>query len=221
MVGGAARADRNRIPAARRQSGRTLRSPAHRVRSHGVQSRHPGRPRRVAGTVRATRRDPLADRRGRIRCGTGIHGPRRHSVRNVLQSRPPIEQAKSRATMTDKFHSTVLPQIADGTPYTAVDVFGPTLEFISGPDDPGADFCVMRGVVPPGVAVPLHSHNDAEEFFITTTRLGRFFQEVARTGVTHPPTPAELAEFVALATKYGYDLGTPEQNAAIGIALSF
>ena len=34
--------------------------------------------------------------------------------------------------MTDKFHSTVLPQIADGTPYTAVDVFGPTLEFISG-----------------------------------------------------------------------------------------
>jgi quercetin dioxygenase-like cupin family protein len=172
--------------------------------------------------------------------------------------------------MTDKFHSTVLPQIADGTPYTAVDVFGPTLEFISGPDDPGADFCVMRGVVPPGVAVPLHSHNDAEDFFIlsgtqqvltnsdhglqwvdvnagdyvhipadtphahrnvsdepavelviTTTRLGRFFQEVARTGVTHPPTPAELAEFVALATKYGYDLGTPEQNAAIGIALSF
>jgi hypothetical protein len=27
--------------------------------------------------------------------------------------------------MTDKLHSTVLPQIADGTPYTAVDVFGP------------------------------------------------------------------------------------------------
>lgn len=47
-------------------------------------------------------------------------------------------------TMTDKFHNTVLRQIADGTPYTAVDVFGPTLEFISGPDDPGADFCVMR-----------------------------------------------------------------------------
>jgi len=46
--------------------------------------------------------------------------------------------------MTDKFHNTVLRQIADGTPYTAVDVFGPTLEFISGPDDPGADFCVMR-----------------------------------------------------------------------------
>ena len=172
--------------------------------------------------------------------------------------------------MPDKLPSTVLRQIADGTPYTAVDVFGPSLEFISGPDDPGAEFWAMRGVVPPGVAVPLHSHDDAEDFLIlagtqqvltksdrglhwrdvkagdyvhipggtphahrnvsdepavelviTTARLGRFFQEVARTGVTHPPTPAELAEFVAVATRYGYDLATPEQNAAVGIALSF
>jgi quercetin dioxygenase-like cupin family protein len=60
----------------------------------------------------------------------------------------------------------VLRQIADGTSYTAVDVFGPTVEFVSGPDDPGADFWVMRGVVPPGVTVPLHSHDDAEDFFI-------------------------------------------------------
>jgi len=30
-----------------------------------------------------------------------------------------------------------------------MDVFRPTVEFISGPDDPGADFCVMRGVLPP------------------------------------------------------------------------
>src|SRR5258705_682007 len=68
--------------------------------------------------------------------------------------------------MADKLHRTVLPQIVDGTPHTAVDVFGPTLEFISEPEDPGADFCVMRGVVPPGVAVPLHSHDDQEDFFI-------------------------------------------------------
>jgi hypothetical protein len=33
---------------------------------------------------------------------------------------------------------TVLGRIVDGTPYTAMDVFGPTVEFISGPDDPGA-----------------------------------------------------------------------------------
>ena len=169
----------------------------------------------------------------------------------------------------DQLHSTVLRQIADGTPYTAVDVFGPTVEFVSGPDDPDADFWVMRGVVPPGVTVPLHSHDDAEDFLIlsgtqqvltksdqglqwrdvnagdyvhipagvphalrnvsdepavelviTSARLGRFFQEIARPGATRPPTPDELSEFVAVATKYGYALGTPEQNAAVGIALS-
>jgi uncharacterized RmlC-like cupin family protein len=71
-----------------------------------------------------------------------------------------------------------------------------------------------------------HAHRNvsaepAVELVITTARLGRFFQEVARPGVTHPPTPAELAEFIAVATRYGYDLGTREQNAAIGIAVSF
>jgi quercetin dioxygenase-like cupin family protein len=170
----------------------------------------------------------------------------------------------------DRLRSTVLRQVVDGTPYPAVDVFGPAVEFISGPDDPGAEFWVLRGVVPPGVTVPLHTHGDAEDFFIlsgtqqvlikddhglqwrdvhagdyvhipagiphahrnvsdepaielliTTARLGRFFKEIARPGATQPPTPDELAEFVTVATKYGYDLGTLEQNAAVGIALSF
>ena len=169
----------------------------------------------------------------------------------------------------DPLNSTVLPRIADGTAYATVDVFGPTVEFVSGPDDPGADFWVMRGVVPPGVTVPLHSHDDAEDFFIlsgtqqvltktnrglqwrdvhagdyvhipagtphahrnvstepaielviTTARLGRFFQEIARPRASRPPTPDELAQFVDVATNYGYALATPEQNAAVGIALS-
>jgi quercetin dioxygenase-like cupin family protein len=171
--------------------------------------------------------------------------------------------------LSHQFRGAVLHQIAEGTPYATVDVFGPALEFISGPDDPAAGFWVMRGVVPPGVVVPLHSHDDAEDFLIlagtqqvltmgdqglqwtevnagdyvhipagvphahrnvsdepavelvvTTARLGRFFQEVARSD-TRQPTPAELAEFVAVATRYGYELGTPEQNAAVGIAMSF
>ena len=65
------------------------------------------------------------------------------------------------------------------------------------------------------------SDEPAVELGITTARLGRFFQEVARTGLTHPPTPIELAEFVAVATRYGYALGTPEQDAAVGITLTF
>ena len=62
--------------------------------------------------------------------------------------------------------------------------------------------------------------NGEVELVITSARLGRFFQEIARPDATRPPTPNELAEFVAVATRYGYALGTPEQNAAVGIALS-
>jgi hypothetical protein len=77
--------------------------------------------------------------------------------------------------------------------------------------------------IPAGIP---HAHRNvsdepALELLITTARLGRFFQEIARPGATHPPTPDELAEFVTVATKYGYDLGTLEQNAAVGIALNF
>jgi quercetin dioxygenase-like cupin family protein len=168
--------------------------------------------------------------------------------------------------------SKVLCRIADGTPHQVWDVFGPTVEFLTSPDDPDAAFCVMRGVVPPGVTVPLHSHHDPEDFFIvvgtqqvlthgdqglrwcdahagdyvrvpagtphahrnvsgepavdliiTSARLGRFFREVGRlsTGPTPPPTPEELAHFVAVATKYGYTLGSPEDNAAVGIDLTW
>jgi hypothetical protein len=59
---------------------------------------------------------------------------------------------------SDQNRAKVLRGVVAGTPYTAMDVFGPTIEFISGPDNPGA--------------------------------------------------------------KYGYLLGTPEQNAAVGIELS-
>ena len=67
---------------------------------------------------------------------------------------------------SDQKGAKVLRGVVAGTPYTAMDVFGPTVEFISAPDDPGADFCVMRGVLPPGVVVPLHSHDDDEDFLI-------------------------------------------------------
>ena len=39
-----------------------------------------------------------------------------------------------------------------------LELFGPTLEFLTSPQDLQNDFCVMRGTLPPGVSVPLHSH---------------------------------------------------------------
>jgi quercetin dioxygenase-like cupin family protein len=154
--------------------------------------------------------------------------------------------------------------LANRTPGQSFDVFGPTVEFLTWSDE----FCVMRGVVPPGVTVPLHRHADAEDFYIisgtqqvlvtgengpewhdahagdyvripghtlhahrnvsnepaveliiTTARLGRFFQEIGRpvTDSLAPPTPAEFAHFIDVAVSYGYVLGSPEDNAAVGI----
>jgi quercetin dioxygenase-like cupin family protein len=164
--------------------------------------------------------------------------------------------------------SELLYSIADGTDGQVLDALGPTVEFLTYQED--GELCTMRGVVPPGVAVPLHSHDDVEDFYIlagsqqvltegpdglawkearagdyvrvppgtphahrnvtslpavdliiTTTRMGNFFKEIGRpvTGSPQPPTPEALAHFIATAEKYGYKLGTPEENAAVGIEL--
>jgi quercetin dioxygenase-like cupin family protein len=47
-----------------------------------------------------------------------------------------------------------------------VDLFGPTVEFLTSPQEASIDFCVLRGVIPPGVSVPLHSHHDTEDFLV-------------------------------------------------------
>lgn len=61
----------------------------------------------------------------------------------------------------------------------------------------------------------------AVDLIVTTARLGRFFAEVGRpvTGTLTPPTAEEVAHFVAVSEKYGYVLGTPEENAAVGITM--
>jgi quercetin dioxygenase-like cupin family protein len=50
-------------------------------------------------------------------------------------------------------------------------VLGPTVELLTAPSDAAAVYCVMRGTIPPGVAVPLHSHpGDPETFFVVSGR---------------------------------------------------
>jgi quercetin dioxygenase-like cupin family protein len=55
-------------------------------------------------------------------------------------------------------------------PTTGLRVYllGPTVEFLTSPQEANIDFCVLRGVIPPGVSVPLHSHPDTEDFFIVS-----------------------------------------------------
>jgi hypothetical protein len=77
--------------------------------------------------------------------------------------------------------------------------------------------------VPPGM---MHAHRNvsglpAVDLIITTAKMGRFFTEACRpaAGEPQPPGPGDVERFVATALKYGYVLGTPEQNAAVGIEL--
>jgi len=164
------------------------------------------------------------------------------------------------------------PVVNKGT-YRVLDVFGPTLEFLILPREADSAYCVMTGTIPPGVSVPIHSHPDAESFFLvsgavqvmsrrdgafewldvrpgefihfpsnakhawrntssepavqlitTTPKLGRFFEEIGRPVTAGaplpPPTFDDLRHLMRVAAKYNYWLGSPAENAAIGIVLT-
>jgi hypothetical protein len=61
----------------------------------------------------------------------------------------------------------------------------------------------------------------AVDLVITTARLGRFFAEAGQpvTGRPQPPAAGDVARFTAVAAQYGHTLGTPEENAAVGIQM--
>jgi quercetin dioxygenase-like cupin family protein len=172
--------------------------------------------------------------------------------------------------MQSHHDSRILHHIAAGSGTPILDVAGLTVEFLTGPQDAPRDFCVMRGVIPPGAVVPIHSHDSTEAFLvisgtkqalvpgedglewkdvhegdyvqiasgeahalrnvsrepvieliITNPRLGEWFSEAGRpvTGEPGPPTPEDLARLIAVSGKYGYRLGTPDENRAVGIEL--
>ncbi|HEX3643561.1 MAG TPA: cupin domain-containing protein, partial [Ktedonobacteraceae bacterium] len=52
-----------------------------------------------------------------------------------------------------------------------LDIFGPTLEFLTSPEETQENFCVLKGIIPPGVFVPLHSHPDTEDFIVISGEL--------------------------------------------------
>jgi len=56
-------------------------------------------------------------------------------------------------------------------PYVVLDVLGPTVKILVLPSESAAGYCIMKGTIPPGVSVPLHSHPDDESFFLLSGRL--------------------------------------------------
>ena len=57
----------------------------------------------------------------------------------------------------------------------------------------------------------------------TTSRHGRYFQEIGRPAAfgesIRPPTSSEIQRLLKTAERYGYSLATPEENASVGIRL--
>jgi oxalate decarboxylase/phosphoglucose isomerase-like protein (cupin superfamily) len=123
----------------------------------------------------------------------------------------------------------------------------------------------MKGTLPPGVSVPLHSHSDSESFYglvgegevlvqtpvglewnklrpgdfihvpggtkhawrnrlseptsilvTCTARLGRALREMAQV----PASPDAIQRLSEISERYGYWLGSPEENASVGIVLA-
>ena len=86
-------------------------------------------------------------------------------------------------------HRHVHRHIAERTDRPVLDVLGPTIEFLTSPDEADGGLCVMRGVIPPGVVVPIHSHDDAEAFYILAgTQQDSLKAPTASSGTT--PAPA-------------------------------
>lgn len=151
-------------------------------------------------------------------------------------------------------------------------VVGTLLQFVSTPEQNGANLSVMRGGIPAGAVVPLHSHASPEIFYlmegtldvfqdggnssgwktvsvgdvvtirggvkhalrnrgstlvmtilISDEQLYRFFQELADpldpASGPPPPTPAVMEKLFEVAARYKYWIGSPAENASIGIDL--
>jgi quercetin dioxygenase-like cupin family protein len=83
----------------------------------------------------------------------------------------------------------------------AIDVLGPTIRYLTPPEGDDRAPCVMRGTIPPGIVVPLHSHADPETFLLvagalealTPSENGFVWKPVTAGEVFHIPGDAKHA----------------------------
>ena len=150
--------------------------------------------------------------------------------------------------------------------------FGVLLNFLVTPAETGHEVSLFKGILPPGVVIPLHSHAEPEVFYVlegslevyresgqpqgwstaqpggvraipgnvkhalrntsstpttvllvTQEELYNFFRSIAKPfeagQMPAPPSPEDMQQLFAAAAKYHYWMGSPEENATIGISL--
>jgi hypothetical protein len=66
--------------------------------------------------------------------------------------------------MVDTVTREAVAHLVEPERFEILDVMGPTIQFLTSPEADDLWPCVMRGTIPPGVDIPLHSHRDPETF---------------------------------------------------------
>ena len=150
--------------------------------------------------------------------------------------------------------------------------FGVLLNFLVTPAETGHEVSLFKGILPPGVVIPLHSHAEPEVFYVlegslevyresgqpqgwSTTQPGgvhaipgnvkhalrntsstpttvllvtqeelyNFFRSIPKPveagQMPAPPSPEDMQQLFAAAAKYHYWMGSPEENATVGISV--
>jgi mannose-6-phosphate isomerase-like protein (cupin superfamily) len=56
--------------------------------------------------------------------------------------------------------------------WEVLDVFGHAVQFLIAPNGAMESPCLLKGTIPPGVWIPLHSHADPESFYVLSGQAG-------------------------------------------------
>src|SRR5260370_23800582 len=84
----------------------------------------------------------------------GVFGRSFHLMKRMLTHATTGEkEAMNTLTRTEPFTNIVVERDRE-----ALEVFGPSVQFLVAPQPSDEAPCVMRGTIPPGVSVPIHSH---------------------------------------------------------------
>ena len=62
-----------------------------------------------------------------------------------------------------------------------LDVFGPSVQFLVAPQANDEAPCVLKGTIPPGGSVPIHSHQAIEAFYILSGNVEVLREEDGKT----------------------------------------
>ena len=93
------------------------------------------------------------------------------------------------------------------------DLFGPTVQFLTAQEVQNPGPCVLRGVIPPGGLVPLHSHGDPETFIVISGKLDAFASSASGMRCTQL-VPGDIFHIPGQ-TKHAWRNHSSESSAAI------